>query len=770
MTLWDAQLLETRHDSHLVRIGRDRRLVLDEGRGARHVDLCWVDEVALLLVDQAVARQRNLDLVYPAPAGQVAVLLAAELLIGQLLSGVPSPSLGIVTADATMASRTWNALSIANPGAPASLADVFPCFRSGPDGESPFGQRQFKGILIGQRCSRWPVDLLIVDHLAGPVRVDADQPVIEIFSDPLDPALRKAEEAGELVWGWSDADVADSNDFLEVAREHTVPFSVAADRLESIARGVAVTIDVARHAEAEAALRRVREDLRELRALSPRGADRHFERGLSVAWHHLSTLTSLPSTPERFDRFSGLPPWAARATRSFMPELSAWASTLAGDAGEIATILASDIGDLRAELDRGNPFETLVKEASRGDVETLVVTRTRTASRSLLDALGVDPDSTGTGCLTVCSMGRLHREGTWPRAIVIGEPSPWDWHRLLSGLSTDLRVFALGDQSARACASTIASEREARNHWGSDSVRRRTWAALLETKPPPSLAINGSARPVLVVDGAEFVPEPDPFDPFAALFELDPLELGGEGPQSGLARETERGEWTAAVPAVEVVTDHGRLLLEADRTVEVRIEQKIVDRLPEQLRSGDVLLVGRRQGRVGLLEALEERLGDRPDLLAARLLINHYHELVRTRFRESGLNIVDLHRALTRVGCDKTSVAVRSWIGAGGIMAPRDFADLDRLNAVLGLGMSDTRLRELFAVVQRRRVFRRAAGRALAAAARSATVVEDDLRVDPETGLSVADLKDAVVEATVLSVSRCESPVPLTILGRLEGT
>ena len=162
--------------------------------------------------------------------------------------------------------------------------------------------------------------------------------------------------------------------------------------------------------------------------------------------------------------------------------------------------------------------------------------------------------------------------------------------------------------------------------------------------------------------------------------------------------------------------------------------------------------------------------GDRPDLVAARLLINHYHELIRTRFRESGLNIVELHRALTRVGCDKTSVAVRSWIGAGGIMAPRDFADLDRLNAVLGLGMSDTRLRELFAVVQRRRVFRRAAGRALAAAARSATVVEDDLRVDPETGLSVADLKDAVVEATVLSVSRCESPVPLTILGRLEDT
>jgi hypothetical protein len=311
----------------------------------------------------------------------------------------------------------------------------------------------------------------------------------------------------------------------------------------------------------------------------------------------------------------------------------------------------------------------------------------------------------------------------------------------------------------------IAQERTAREHWGSDAVRRRTWLALLGTKPPPSLAAVDGARSVILVDGAEFVPEPDPFDPFVSLFELDPLEFGGEGPQSGLARET---DWAAAVPAIEVVTDHGRVLLDAEKPVEVRVGQKIVDRLPDQLQSGDVLLVGRRQGRVGLLEALEERLGDRPDLLAARLFIDRYHEVVRTCFRASGLSVLELHRALQELGCDKTSVAVRSWVVAGGIMAPRDFDDLERLNTVLALGMSDGRLRELFAVVRRRRVFRRAAGRALAEAARSATVVEDDLRVDPETGLSVADLRDAVVEAIVVSVARCDSPVPLTLLARLE--
>jgi hypothetical protein len=84
--------------------------------------------------------------------------------------------------------------------------------------------------------------------------------------------------------------------------------------------------------------------------------------------------------------------------------------------------------------------------------------------------------------------------------------------------------------------------------------------------------------------------------------------------------------------------------------------------------------------------------------------------------------------------------------------------------------MSDVQIDELFAGVQRRRVFRRAAGRALAHAARSSTLVDDAQRVDAETGLSIADLRDAIVEAVVLDVSPCDAPVPVTLLGRLESS
>jgi len=715
----------------------------------------------------AYARHQDLTIVYPAPAGQVAVLLAAQLLLRHFLEGNRSSSVGIITADTTMATRTWNALRIATIGSRVPIAEVFPCYRAGPDGEYPGGGGRLKGVIVGQACKGWNVDHLIVDRLAGPVRVDTDQASIEIVADPTDPALRLAEDNGRAIWGWSEATLA-SGQALERRGSHTVPFSVASDRLETLAVGVSVRLRVAHHTQAEAAVARAREDLRLLRVMSPRGADRNVERGLSVAWHHLATLCSLPCRPSRFDRFSGLPPVAARSTRTFAAELTSWAATLDEDRSEIATILASDIADLRSALELGNPFEEMLRDLAREDCETVVVTRTRTASQALLDALGVPTTSNSLGRLTVSQIGGLHRQGSWPRAIFVGEPSPWDWHRILSGLASVVEVFTLGEHSAQGCAKQVEATRCAQDHWGSDEVRGSAWRQIVGGTPPPTSA--GAVRrgtPVVVADGAEYVPERDPFEPLSSLFDLDPLDIGGEGPARGLARQSDQGEWSATAPAVEVITDRGRLLLEMGKPVDVRDGQKIEERRPEQLKPGSILLVGRSQGRVGLLEALEERLRHRPDLVAARYLLDDYRRLVRTRWAESRMTPTKLHHAMTDLGCDRTPAAVRSWVTEG-TMAPQHLEDLQYLNRALGLGLSDIHMRELFAGVQRRRGFRRAAGRALAVAARDSTVVADDERLDADTGLTVADLRDAVVEATVLSVKPCDDPVPITLLGTLE--
>jgi hypothetical protein len=767
MTTWDAALLEL-EDTALVRIARERRLVLEDGRGPQRIDLCWVDEVALALIALANARHRDITIVYPAPAGQVAVLLGAQLLLSQFVEGNRESSVGIVTADTTMAAQTWNSLRIATTGDRPRIAAVFPCYRAGPDGESPGGGRRLQGVVIGQACKGWNVDHLIVDRLAGPVRVDTGQSSIEVVADPIDPSVRRAESTGRAIWGWSEESLA-SGQALETRSSHTVPFSVATDRLETVARGISVRLKVARHPQAEAAIARAREDLRVLRTMSPRGGDRNVERGLSVAWHHLTTLASLPSRPSRFDRFCGLPPVAARSTRTFAQELTSWAGTLDKDRAEIASILASDLEDLRAALELGNPFETMLGDAARGTAAAVVVTRTRTATKALLDTLGLPSTSEHAGHLNITHIGGLHRQGTWPRAIVVGEPSPWDWHRILSGLAAEVEVLTLGEQSALACARQIEITRSAQEHWGSDEIRGAAWRVIVGGIPPPPTEsrVHRRRAPVMVADGAEYVPAPDPFESLSSLFDLDPLDIGGEGPTNGVARQSEHGDWSATVPAVEILTDRGRLLLETGKPVDVREGLKIEERRPEQLRPGSILLVGRRQGRVGLLEALEERLRHRPDLVAARYLLDDYRRLVHTRWSESGLTLTALHRVMRDLGCDRTLAAVRSWV-TDGTVAPQHFEDLDYLNTALGLGLSGVFMRELFAAVQRRRGFRRAAGRALAAAARDSTVLTDDERVDSETGLSVADLREAVIEATVVSITPSDHPVPITLLGILE--
>lgn len=767
MSSWDAALLELDHTA-LVNIARDRRLVFDDGHGPQRVELCWVDEVALALIDLAASRRKDLTIVYPAPAGEVAVLLGAQLLLRQLVEGNPDSSVGIVTADTTMAARTWNALRIATTGDRPRIADVFPCYRASPDGYSPGGGRRLQGIVVGQACNGWNVDHLIIDRLAGPVRLRTTQASIEIVADPIDPSLRLAEANGRAVWGWSEESLASGQE-LETRLGHTVPFSVASDRLVTLAGGIDVRLNIARHPQAEAAVARAREDLRVLRAMSPRGADRNVERGLSVAWHNLTTLSSLPCRPSRFDKFSGLPPIAARSTRTFADELTSWATTLDEDRAEIASILASDIADLRAALEIGNPFDQMLRDAADGTIETVVVMRTSTASRAFLDALGLPPTGNRAGRLIITHIGGLHRQGTWPKAIVVGEPSPWDWHRILSGLAPTVDVFTLGEKAALGCAQQVEATRSAQDHWGSNEARGTAWRVIVGGTPPPSSGTSGLRQraPVAVADGAEYVPEPDPFESLSSLFDLDPLDFGGEGPARGLARQSDYGDWSATVRVLEVITDRGVLLLEVGKPVDVREGARIEERRPEQLMPGSILVIGRRQGRVGLLEAFEELLGHRADLVAARYLLEDYRRIVRTRRAERGLSLVALHRAMVNAGCNRTLATVRSWVTEG-TMAPQHFEDLEYLNTVLGLGMSDTHKRELFAGVQRRRGFRRAAGRALAAAARDSIVVADGGRIDSETGLTVADLREAVVEAVVVSVNPCDVPVPITLVGILE--
>jgi hypothetical protein len=765
---WESELKQHDKPHSLISVAREGRLVREGARGSLRVHISPVDECVLTLVDLAHSKHRDIAFLYPAPAGDVAVLLAAQVLVQALIQHVLSPSVGIVTADAVAAGRAWNELRIASGATRTALSEVFPCLRAAPDGKSPFGRHPFQGVLLGSRFSEWPVDLAIVDHLAGFVVGNCSVPTVHIFADPLDAALEVMVAAGELAWGFAPSEISAEAATTPDARLLLAPFSVAEDRLRVIVQGMRANIEVVHHGEAEQCASRIRDDLHTLTDLCGPSPAPLLAKGLRVAYHHFTALMGLPCKPSLFDRFAGLPPIAARATETFEPEITAWARMLRGDAAEYGSVLASDLGELRAILEDCNLFHPRIAVAIARDTETVCVVRTHTAARALMQALGGNPDEDCLGRLHVRSIRRLHREGSWPSAITVGLLPRWEWHQVDSGLASDVTLLVLGVTEFRITRAMLAELALARKRWASPEVRGPAFRELLGINPPAQeVADHPIAIAVTTVEE-----ESEVTDPLAQLGRLGmstPLLIAEEDVEEIVAQESEAGTWAAAVDAVDIRTDSGTITLPVDRSVEVRHGDKILDCLAEDLQPGMCLLVGRREGRLGLLEAVAGRLQrTRPDLFAASLLVSDLRTSVRNSFRSSRMSISELYERLTAQGFDKTYQAARGYVGDFGPLAPRDVGDLRLLNEVLQLGFSSRRIAEIFAGVQRLRVFRRAAGRALATAAREATVSSDVSRVDHDTGLSLADLREVVLEAEVLEVKRCPEPVLIGDLGRLK--
>jgi hypothetical protein len=764
----DLALVSREGPGSLVAIGQEGRLMRKTSLGSVRVALSIVDETVLALVDLAMAFRHNLTIVYPAPAGEVSVLLAAEILLQRFIRQERSQSIGIVTSDTVSAARIWEQVEITTVGARARISEVFPCFRAGPNGESPVGGRSFRGAIVGNKFVGWPVDVVVIDHLAGHVDASPEVPTIRVFADPSDKELARLAESGELIWGWTEEDLAILEGLAPDGTMSSTPFSVAADRLTTMAAGVNTTVHVAHDADAEKIVRRLRDDLRTLKDFAGKSNLPALMKGIRVAWHHVTTLTSLPCKPSEFDAYAGMPPFAARATRSFEPEIAAWATTLQGDVREIAEIVASDLGDLRAILEETNPFSEELAKVVADMPGTLVVLPTQTAVRAFAEAQGGDSRTGLVGDVRVIALKRLHFEGTWDHVVVVGTPTPWEWHQYDSGLSPDVHVLVLGDLDARLSCRVLESLHDARAQLCCHEARARVWQVLTGETPPDTPELPEVVNKLTVVDALEAEPELDPFEALQPLLTSVPLIIGDEGIEESIAEQSPGTGWQGAVDAVEVTTDAGSVLLPRTRLVDVRNGEDIVTCRAELLQPGTFLIIDRRGGRLGLLEALSERLKqERPDLLAANLLIRELRAKITAAFATSGMAHGELFEKLCTVGFEKTFHTACRYVEEDGPMAPRDFEDLKRLNEVLGLEMSGLRLREVFTGVQRWRGFRRAAGKALIAASRVSLESPAALSIDHETGLSLADLRDLVLEAEILSIRECLEQVPLMEVGHL---
>jgi hypothetical protein len=227
----------------------------------------------------------------------------------------------------------------------------------------------------------------------------------------------------------------------------------------------------------------------------------------------------------------------------------------------------------------------------------------------------------------------------------------------------------------------------------------------------------------------------------------------------------------AALAVIEVRTDQGYVLIPRDREVDIILGDQLESEVATRLQKGSRLILGREGGRLDLLAAMEDRLGHRPDLLVAKMLLEDYQRLVYPAFQvflDSGLDANHFYKRMHDRKCTKSDTAIRSWVTRGGPYGPRDYEDLHSINLVLKLGYTETRVREIDAGLKRFRVFRQHAGIAVTRAATAALLSREDSRVDEELGLSIADLREAVTVVTVVSVRTFPRLMNVTEIGHLQ--
>lgn len=768
---WDLDLVDRQGPGTLVHVARQGRL-LRSGSGGGRLELHWMDEAALALMDAAIQRRSSLLLLYPALAPEVAVLLAAQYLIQALVRGNALAAVGLVTGDPARAARLWDELMVVFSADRNPLVEVYPIWWASPDGEVPAVRP--KGIVIGRRCTGWPVDIVVADDLAGPVDVTTTVPVVRIAADPFDTEVARTADLGGPIWGWSESTL---RLYAQPERPPSstprVPFSVAAERVAGLVRGIAVDVQVCAHDEAERSIAAARDALIRLSRLVGPNPGRHESTGLRVSWSHLSTLTSLPCQPADYDLHAGIPPRAARPTGEFEREIAGWARTLAAEPREVAEEIAGAVGELRATLEKGNPTMAAIERYSLDPVPAYVIVRTRTAARAVCAAFKRQPDEYRIGSVRVVWTATLHSEPVRRRALVVGAPPRAAWHRIASGIAGRVDVVVVGSAEAARVQAAWSALQHMRAHWSGQHVRALAWRQLIGTEPPPAYPEEKiETSPVVIVEGTSYAPAVDPFTPLGTLLRDDRPLLAEEGIAERLVVRVGEHDFRATVPAVELLTDHGYVLIPSDREVDIIEGHQLGSNQAARLTKGMRIVLGRDGGRLDLLAALEERLAHRGDLLAGRALVDLYQMRVREGFKSYSsdglLDVTDFVARLKSLGCKKTDTAIRGWVTRGGPMGPRDREDIRLINLALRMRFMPVQIDEIHSSLERIRTFRRQAGLAVSRAATAALLSREDSRIDPELGLSVAELRDAVLVATVLSVRTFPRLVNVTEVGHLQ--
>lgn len=783
--------------SYVVRRGHLRHRTRD---GVRLFATTCFDDELLAVVDAAAAADVPLALVVPLPAADIPIVLGAASIVAEIARTRTRDVTVTVVSERLSQRASYDQMYIGRD----RLADVIPRARLAMDGRletvgAARGASRGRLVLTSDPVRATRGGAFVVDGTGadpgdlGPL-LRRGRRLVYVTDNPFDAALEVIRAAGGAVWAFDPAALGQlaATSYIigsDGSRWDGCGALAASPELLRAAGSAQRTVWAPEvDSDLDAALRSAWTSLGHLASVANVSGSLAAAHALRWAWGTLATFTMSVTTPQSYDRHVPRGPYGPKLADA-AEHAHAVARNMTGAARDAWAAVGDAFADVKATATSAPKLplvrawlDSLVPGAGPG----LLVTRNRTAVEALTQALNESPDvSYGWSDLAhvvgvrdvVCGrvadlpVSSMLVTGPVPRAyasLIAAPPAQqvvtlaagtWEAGRAARQTVGTLReLAALRDAtvtgtSARLHVRTVGSAATAASSGESEVTVRRNGAVTAATdlagEPSGSpwepfdvdlLSVIARARPG--TDDAAVVPPP--------------------------ARSGATGSAALVAALMLVFTDGQCLLVEPNDVLYVRRGDDARRVAAKAVAPGDVVVLVDATSRRDLFDTVVDVLSELPKYRPLSTLISFWHERARAA-RDRGYTLREILASM-RSGNDPTRItteqAIGSWI-RGDSEGPVDPDDVRRFAiAVRDRDLAD-RAPAVAQALRVNRVLHRAVGRWLSTQIRGAQLDRRDAVIDPELGVYVTDLLEAVSVHEVAAVGSRLVSAPAGAVGML---
>lgn len=783
--------------SYVVRRGDLRHRTSD---GVRLFATTCFDDELLAVVDAAAEAGAPLALVVPLPAADIPIVLGAATIVAEIARTKTHDVTATVVSKRLSQRASYDRIYIGRD----RLVDVIPRARLAMDGRietigAARGASRGRLVLTSDTVRATGDGAFVIDGAGadpgdlGPLLRRARR-VVYLTDNPFDATLEEIRAAGGVVWAFDPVALGRlaATSYIigcdGIRRDASGALAAPAELLRAAGSAQKIVWEPDENSDLDAALRSAWTSLGHLASVANASNSLAAAHALRWAWGTISTFTLSVTTPQTYDGYVPRGPYGAKLADA-ADHAYAVARNMAGAARDGWGALGHAFADVAATAASAPKLplvrawlDSLATKEGRG----LLVTRNRAAVAALTQTLNESPDvSYGWSDLAqvvgvrdvVCG-----RVADLPvDSMLVTGPVPRAYASLIAAPPAQrVLMLAAGTWEAGRAVRQIAGTLHKLAALRDETVTRASTRLHVPTVRSAAEAAESAESEVTVWRNGRVTASTDlageqngsPWEPFSmdllsviANVRRDTDDAAVVPPP---ARSAAAGT-AALVEALMLVFRDGQcLLVEPNDVLYVRRGDEARRVAAKALAPGDVVVLVDAASRRDLFDSVVDVLSELPKYRPLGTLISFWHERARAA-RDHGYTLREILAGM-RSATDPTRItteqAIGSWI-RGDSEGPVDTDDVRRFAVAVRDRELAGRAPAVAQALRVNRVLHRAVGRWLSMQIRGAQMDGRDALIDPELGVYVTDLLEAVSVHEVAAVGSRLLSAPVGAVGIL---